>query len=1072
MYQNIHFDRKTNTCHLWDDKAGYTNFTFRPYAFRKRQGGKYKSIFGDDLEKIYSFNPRDPSLFESDVPIDTRILIDAYEDSDEPSEGHRVLFLDIETSTEGGFANEDEADKEITALAIYDSLTKKYTAFILDRNGLIDDFDSPDKEIKSFRDEDSMLMHFLTKWEELQPTIVTGWNSDQFDMPYIYRRLKNVVGYNNAKRLSPIGVAYINDWNKKLTIAGITHLDYMKVYEKLNIKKEPSYSLNAIGKKQVGMEKINYRGNLDTLYKEDIKKYVEYNLNDVQIMVAIDQKLKFIELVRAICHKGHVPYECYDKSSRFIEGAILMYLRRNNQVANNKPVDGRAEYENQKNSDEEGFEGAYVKEPIPGRYDWVFDLDLTSMYPNIVISLNLSPETKVAVIDRIEYDEIYAQERRQELSDDWENLSDKAKNETSLQQYIEQKLYSYNARMFAQNKISKYYVGATFYTHEQMKELLQQSILSISSNGVLYQKDIPGVLPTILTKWFDERKEMRALAKKYAKAKDWEQYEFYEQRQKVQKVLLNSIYGVLGLAIFRFYDKDNASAVTITGQDIIKTTGKAINEYFKKALDKTDGNWLIYTDTDSVGPNSIIKIKDRPDLKIKDLFEELIETDCQYIEDIIGKKFIFPVNLQMPYYDEKTDEVKYGNVKYIEKHKTKKLTYRIKTKSGKSIDVTEDHSIMIVENGKIIEKKSKELNKNDKNDKIISLSNKMKHVIDEIESVECLGETDQEFFDVGMEDSPHTFFANDMLVHNSCFASALPIIKKNTPDIDLNDEKAMTEATLKVTTEVQTFVNKFYDKMAIRMFNIDNHHFDAKQEVIAKTSFWLSKKRYAQFIINVSGIDVKTMEVTNENRSEFVLDAVGNPIAKMEVKGIDVVKSSFPIYFRKFMEIFLQDILRKTPKEEIDVKVLALINDLPNASIIDIAKNTSVRFKSKDKKTDFNPSTRHNFKFIKGTTAQAKAALAYNDLLHHFGIEKMSHPIYHGSKIKWVYVKNNDLGVECVALKADGTDPDQVLDFVNKYVDKHMMYEQELKGKLEDFYTILKWAYPNETDATVNEFFG
>ena len=133
MYQNIFFDKKTNTCHLWDDKQGYTNFVFRPYAYRKRKGGKYKSIFGDELEKVYSFNPRDPSLFESDVPIETRILIDAYEDTDDLSIGHRVLYLDIETSSEGGFPNVETADKEITAIAIYDSAIERYTAFILDR---------------------------------------------------------------------------------------------------------------------------------------------------------------------------------------------------------------------------------------------------------------------------------------------------------------------------------------------------------------------------------------------------------------------------------------------------------------------------------------------------------------------------------------------------------------------------------------------------------------------------------------------------------------------------------------------------------------------------------------------------------------------------------------------------------------------------------------------------------------------------------------------------------------------------------------------------------------------------
>ena len=884
MYQNIYFDKKTNTCHLWDDKKGYTSFVFRPYAYRKRANGKYKSIFGDDLEKVYSFNPRDPSLFESDVPIETRILIDAYEDNDDLSEGHRVLYLDIEVSTEGGFPNVEEADKEITAIAICDGLTEKYTAFILDKDGKLEPFSRDNVEVLSFTSEESLLAHFVTKWEEIQPTIVTGWNSNDFDMPYLYRRMKSVIGASEAKRMSPIGVTYINDWSKKLVIAGVTHLDYMRLYEKLNIKKEPSYALNAIGKKIVGMEKITYRGSLDDLYKSDINKYIEYNLNDVQIIVALEKKLQFIELARAICHKGHVPYDCYQMSSRFIEGAILMYLRRKGQVAKNKPIEGREEYEQRLDENEEGFEGAYVKSPKPGRYDWVFDLDLTSMYPNIIISLNISPETKVAIIDRIEFDDKFVGERRSELTDDYNNLSDSTQKETSLEDYIQQRLYSYSAKMFTQNRISTYHISGNSYSHEQFKKLINDSKLSIASNGVLYYKETTGVIPEILVKWFDERKDMRKMAKKYHEQGDESMYEFYEQRQKVQKVLLNSIYGVLGLPIFRFYDKDNASAVTITGQDIIKTANKAINQYYKRVLNESENNdHVIYVDTDS------------------------------------------------------------------------------------------------------------------------------------------------------------------------CFASALPIIQKTMPEIDINDEKAMTDAILKVCGEAQSHVNKTFDVMADKMFNIQKHRFDAKQEVIAKTGFWLAKKRYAQFIINKGGI---------------VCD-------EMEVKGIDVVRTSFPIQFRKFMQQFLDDILRKTEKEIIDQNILRFLEtNLVNSSVIEIAKNTSVKFKSGgETKTDYNPKSRNKFKYIKGTTAQAKAALFYNDLLQHWGLDKIVPPIFHGQKIKWVYLKPNEYGSDCIALKADGTDPDKILEFVNQYVDRNAMYEQELKGKLLDFYNILSWDYPNQTDKTLGEFF-
>ena len=881
MYQNIFVSKKDNIIHLWDDKKGYVTVPYRPYAYRKREGGMYRSIYGDELEKVYKFSPKDPSLFESDVPAETRILIDAYEDSDEPSEGHRVVYLDIEVSTEGGFPNVEEADKEITAIAIYDSCTSKYTAFILDKEHKLQDFVKENVEVRSFTDEDSLLMHFLTKWEEIQPTISTGWNSDNFDMPYLFRRMKNIVGPNNAKRLSPIQVAYINDWNKKVIVAGVTHLDYMTLYKKLNIKQEASYALGAIGKKIVGMEKIAYKGSLDDLYKADINKYIEYNLNDVQIIVALEKKLQFIELARAICHKGHVPYEWYEMSSRFIEGAILMYLRRKGQVAKNKSLDGRDEYETQMEDNEQGFEGAYVKAPIPGRYDWVFDLDLTSMYPNIIISLNLSPETKVAVINKIEYDDSYVEDRTKEIREDYDNLSDSAHKKTPFAQYLDQRLYAFNARLFAQNKIGKYHVGSTVYTNDEFKQLITQTNLSVASNGVMCKQDKTGVIPEILVKWFDERKDLRKLAKKHADLKEWEKYEFYDGRQKVQKVLLNSIYGVLGLPIFRFYDKDNASAVTITGQDIIKSTGKAINECFKRALDEKEGDWVIYTDTDS------------------------------------------------------------------------------------------------------------------------------------------------------------------------CFASALPIIKKNMPDIDLNDEKAMTEAILKVTGDVQSFVNKFYDVMAKRYFNIEKHRFDAKQEVIAKTSFWLAKKRYAQFIVNKAGIECD----------------------EMEVKGIDVVRTSFPIRFRKFMQKFLDDMLRKLPKDQIDVSILEFKDKMSTYPVIEIAKNTSVKFKSQSGETDYNPKTRHPFQFMDGTPAQAKAALAYNDLLKIWNLDKDVPPIFHGQKIKWVYLKQNEYGVEGIAMKADGTDPDRVVEFIEQYVDRNAMYEQELKGKLLDFYNVLNWSYPNETDVKLEEFF-
>lgn len=907
MYQNIFVNRKDSKVYLWDDEKGMLVFPFRPYAYRKKKGGLYKSINGESLEKIYNFNPRDPSLFESDVPIETRILIDAYEDSDEPSKGHVIATIDIEVSTEGGFPNVQDGDKEITAIALHDSATNKYKVFILDKERKIADQEKDDVEIISFDNEESLLNRFFNTWEEIRPTIVTGWNIDGFDMVYLYNRAKHVVGDKIAKKLSPIGVCYYNKYAERMNIAGVSCLDYLPLYKKYIGRTEPNYTLGEVGKRVVGIGKVTYKGSLNDLYKADLQRYIEYNLNDVKIVVALDKKLQFIELVRNICHTGHVPYENFAIPSKYLEGSILVYLRRQGKVAPNKPMDGKEEYAQRVEDDEEGFEGAFVKEPVPGRYDWVYDLDLTSMYPNIIISLNISPETKVAMVSKIEYDECWLQERKDELSEDYNNLSDSTQESITLDEYVDERLFKFNVRMFAQNKVLKYHVGSAVYSHEDFVNMIRNGNFSIASNGAVYKKpeseNETGTIPSILIKWFDERAKMRKMAKKFADEKNWEQYEFYDSRQKVQKILLNSIYGCLGLPVFRFYDKDNAEAVTLTGVDIIKTAGKAINSYYRKRLNM-DGEYVIYTDTDS------------------------------------------------------------------------------------------------------------------------------------------------------------------------CFASALPIIKHTMPDLDNNDEKQMTEAILAVCGEVQKFVNTMFDTMADKFFNVQKHRFHAKQEVIAKTSFWLKKKRYAQFIINVAGIDVRTMEVTHENKSEFVLNENNEPIAKLEIKGIDVVRTNFPFKFRSFMQGFLVDILKKTDKSTIDTNLLYFKDNMKNYSVIDVAKNTSVKFVSRDGKKNYNPDKRQPFQMVQGAPAQVKAALWYNDLLQQFGLSRQIPEIFHGQKIKWVYLKNNEYGIECLAFKADGTDPDEILQFIDKYIDRNALYEQELQGKLVKYYEVLNWNFPNEGDSIVSEFFG
>jgi len=420
-------------------------------------------------------------------------------------------------------------------------------------------------------------------------------NCDGFDVPYLYNRLKNVFDDKTAKRLSPIGKIYYNKFQERYFIAGISCLDMMKLYKNFTFGQRSSYSLDAIAKLELKEGKIQYDGTLDKLYREDKEKFIDYNVHDVRLVKMIDDKMKFIELAKGICHKGHVPLEDFQFSSRFLDGAILTYLKRKGKiVVPNRPIkEGEFSY-----TEEPKFEGAYVKDPVPGKYHWLVDLDATSMYPSIIMTLNISPECKIAKLK------------------EWSNSDFQKGVEKTYKIELGDKIIEFDKTEF--------------------EKFISQENLGISSNGVLYELTNKGIIPEILEVWFDERTEMKNLVKKYGKELnadgsvnihyDKNKLEFYNTRQKIQKTLLNSLYGVLGLPSFRYYDLDNAEAVTTTGVDLIKFAQKVTNNYFIKNLknkiliELDDGQKIILNENDEILIN-------RNGENIKILAKNILETD-------------------------------------------------------------------------------------------------------------------------------------------------------------------------------------------------------------------------------------------------------------------------------------------------------------------------------------------------------------------------------------------------------------------------------------------------------------
>jgi len=834
MYQAIYCDRKTNIVHLWDDVHSYTSFKFKPYAFKKARDGKYTSIYGDKLERVERYNPRDPKLFESDVPLDTRVLVDAYGESDETSVNHRIAIIDIEVDSVGGYPNIQDPQKKITAIALYDAKNDRYYCFVLDEDGNVSSEEKDNSSVIAFRTEQDLLIEFLKKWREINPTIATGWNIDGFDFPYLHARMVVAIGEEAASGLSPINICYWNKYKNKMTLAGVNCLDYLLLYKKYSGKSLTNYRLDTVAKEELKIGKVEFEGSIDNLKRTDIKKFIEYNLHDVILVKKMNDQLQFIELAQSICHVCHTGYEEFGVSSKILEGALLTYLRRKKMVAPNKKIEAEKPNDDDEPSSDVGFEGAYVKDPIPGRYDWICSADINSLYPSVIMSLNISPETKVAVIK------------------DWDS----------------EKLVKHSS--------DKIIFDNELYTYEDFSKLIVEYNLSVSANGVVYDQKKVGCVPDILKKWFSERVEFKNKMKECSDKGDKEGTVFWKRRQQVQKILLNSLYGVLGLSIFRFYDLDNAAAVTLTGQEIIKTSAKYVNNKFNKRCNTKDKDYVVYIDTDSLY------------LDIKSL--------ANY---------------------EKVEDVK---------------PFAIKTIS------------------------------------------------------------------------------------------------------DVSDE-----------------LNEFYKIMMVRFFNSTDNRIKIASDVVAKSAFWVVKKRYAM-------LKVYNMELNKD-------------VEEIEIKGLDVVRSSYPKKFRDFMKSVLTDILMGVPNSEVNKKVVKFKSQMGEFALEDIAKNTSVKFISTtEAQKNFNPTDRELFNFVDGSTAQCKASLAYNDMLKKFKLND-TEPIMHGGKIKWVYLRENPYGLDGMAFKDDGKDPEVIMNFINEYIDRNRIWNAELEGKFTDFYTALRWNMYSENAETIDMFF-
>ena len=528
---------------------------YKPYLFLPKKDGFYRTLDGKQVDKMQFDSISDARDFcekYKDVSnfdyyglnnYQYVFMYDYYngEIQYDPSLVS-VVTIDIECAADEGFPDIQKADKEITAI----TLRKNGKNVVFGCGEFVTD-DENTNYIRC-KNEHELLDKFIKVWNHptWKPDVVTGWNIEFFDIPYTVNRIKNILGDEFAKKLSPWGfleekeVEFKGKKNQTYSPVGIAVLDYYQLYRKFMFGNQESYKLDYIAQVELGEKKIDYSeyGSLLELYKNNFQKFIEYNIYDCVLVDRLDEKLKFIEQVMALAYDGKVNYHDTMSTVRPWDVIIHNYLLDRRIVI---PQFEPYKYE---------FElvGGHVKEPIPGLYKWVISFDLNSLYPHLIMQYNISPETFVT-------------------------------------------------RLPGFTNIDTLINGSFNHNCEH----------TIAANGCIYRKDKQGFLPQLMETMYNDRveykKKMIEAKKRYEQTHSREDEMLiarYHNMQMAKKIQLNSAYGALGNRYFRWFSFDNAEAITMSGQLSIRFIEKKMNEYMNRICKTKAVDFVVASDTDSI----------------------------------------------------------------------------------------------------------------------------------------------------------------------------------------------------------------------------------------------------------------------------------------------------------------------------------------------------------------------------------------------------------------------------------------------------------------------------------------
>ena len=605
-YVDAMFDREQDIIRVVerrDGKRHYTEYSAKYTFYYKDAKGKYKSVYGDPLSRIVCKNTkdfrkevainRDRTLFESDINPIFQCLSENYLNQDAPK--LNIAFFDIETDfdPERGFADPADPFMPITSISVYLQWLETMVCLAVPPKTLTMEQAKAALEgidnVMLFEREADMIDTFLSLIEDSD--VLSGWNSEGYDIPYTVNRTARVLSKDDTRRFClwgqlPKKREYEKYGKQAVTfdLMGRVHLDSLELYRKYTYEERHSYRLDAIGEIEVGENKVPYEGTLDQLYNNDFRKFIEYNIQDTALLDKLDKKLRFIDLSNSIAHENTVLLQTTMGAVAVTEQGIINEAHHRGLQVPNRP---KQEDENTQAA------GAYVAFPKKGLHKWVGSMDLNSLYPSVIRALNMAPETIVGQI-RSDISDARVHEditlKKKSFAGSWEGRFGTEEYEAVMARRKDVAL-----------TVDWEAGGSDVFSGAEIFQLIFDSHQPwmLSANGTIFTTQFDGVIPGLLKRWYAERKDMQKMLKKAKDAGNKAEIEYWDKRQLVKKINLNSLYGAILNPGCRFFDKRIGQSTTLTGRQIVKHMSAEVNKIITGEYDHV-GKAVIYGDTDSV----------------------------------------------------------------------------------------------------------------------------------------------------------------------------------------------------------------------------------------------------------------------------------------------------------------------------------------------------------------------------------------------------------------------------------------------------------------------------------------